>query len=1221
MRLFAACHFLFIFTTGNFLSGVRGGCGGNADVLEEGSGSLRYSVPAGLQSKHLTYDRTANESAEEGSNVTCTWIINAQENQTVWIDVVHIDEDTSLRIRSVNETTVQGREEGVLFTGAGRTTVEWSWRNGSKALRTLHLRWNTSEDGHDPAQVPYTHSDNDPVSPSPDAPNRVTHAPDILGFGSGSPSARTLQSVSVQQGVGVSGSDDKTGAPIPQEGTHNGQEKAGAAISDLAHTVTHWPADTHTQSALSYTQAETSGVARTAPPSPLASAEAESPQLFAHTSAGHEDEDDDGDVAMATSTHLNRETDSAYTVAQTQALTKRSPPTDSNKQTGTKIYAELHNSTEGTLLNSAGSAASSHTIDSVTEIDPRETDSTVQGVDNATTSDLSMTTSIDVDDDEGVSLVTVSQPNVTTLANTPHHRTSGPETGQPGSSLRSAPPNQDVSEQTQTSAFDPSSIPSIGTPSQADVSSQSGASESPFSRTLPTGREETPLTEQHTFETQPPNTHLEHTTQSTPSVSSLDLTSSTLLPDTANPSKPSTNPSSAFPTTMPTTPSDLLPSLVTSDRGSTSDPALTSPSPNSEVRPDGESGTSSTTFAPGSTSPSGLITTPRIYPTLTPDLTVATEEPRLNTSDWDSHTQLFTRLPHTLSPRVATTAPSTGITTAAPQSTDFSWTEHSTNDISHANSSQSGISLGPMIPVSLSPSISTESGPTEPGHSSADLPATTESNDPVTPANHSPVIGTAGEAVSTSMPSHWGTSKTPVVNSPSRTTQWVRIPPTPTPHHLTTALQTRFPIQQPSTLTPTVQMNTTLSQPGSNTTSTPVHNPTSWLRPVTRKADKDWSHKARVFVVEDQPAMIKVETFQVLLQVVLEGSPPSYVGLMEVEPFLHRVAGYQSQQVTWHSGPVLQTVVTFHTVEALPWLGRVESLLHEAGLSPLPTEGIFVGGARVKNITVGGLHTDVCSWLFTCPSGFQCVSSEGNASCRSLCHSEYCKHQGICVHRSGQQPLCQCPVGEDFWFMGQRCDLRMTRQRLVGVCFGVLLAVALLMAALSYLAVRRFKTMLVQAKVDQTRSSYRRFNHFDELSARFWGRSWPGSEDSLDNPAFTRSDELLHMRALDRTCCYHDDTLSITSTYQGSASHLNTVYPHSSQYRWDLSNYSLADGVVDSGKASDLSVCSWPIEPIQWTPFPLLQQLSRNTASVKASRPRSYCEGMELVDLEKSWTA
>ncbi|KAL0204180.1 hypothetical protein M9458_002198, partial [Cirrhinus mrigala] len=63
-----------------------------------------------------------------------------------------------------------------------------------------------------------------------------------------------------------------------------------------------------------------------------------------------------------------------------------------------------------------------------------------------------------------------------------------------------------------------------------------------------------------------------------------------------------------------------------------------------------------------------------------------------------------------------------------------------------------------------------------------------------------------------------------------------------------------------------------------------------------------------------------------------------------------------------------------------------------------------------------------------------------------------------------------CPVGEDYWFMGQRCDLHMTRPRLVGVCFGVLLAVAALMALLSYLTVRRFKTMLMQAKVEQTRS-------------------------------------------------------------------------------------------------------------------------------------------------------
>jgi len=62
--------------------------------------------------------------------------------------------------------------------------------------------------------------------------------------------------------------------------------------------------------------------------------------------------------------------------------------------------------------------------------------------------------------------------------------------------------------------------------------------------------------------------------------------------------------------------------------------------------------------------------------------------------------------------------------------------------------------------------------------------------------------------------------------------------------------------------------------------------------------------------------------------------------------------------------------------------------------------------------------------------------------------------------------------------MGQRCDLHMTRPRLVGVCFGVLVAVTTVMALLSYLAVRRFKSKLMQAKVEQTRSRYHMCNHF-----------------------------------------------------------------------------------------------------------------------------------------------
>lgn len=46
-------------------------------------------------------------------------------------------------------------------------------------------------------------------------------------------------------------------------------------------------------------------------------------------------------------------------------------------------------------------------------------------------------------------------------------------------------------------------------------------------------------------------------------------------------------------------------------------------------------------------------------------------------------------------------------------------------------------------------------------------------------------------------------------------------------------------------------------------------------------------------------------------------------------------------------------------------------------------------------------------------------------------------------------------------------------------------------------------------------------------------------------------------------------------------------------YDWDTSSSSMNDPMVDSGKASDISVSSWPMEPIQWAPFPLLHQLSR----------------------------
>ncbi|XP_030005368.1 uncharacterized protein LOC115429786 [Sphaeramia orbicularis] len=397
-----------------------------------------------------------------------------------------------------------------------------------------------------------------------------------------------------------------------------------------------------------------------------------------------------------------------------------------------------------------------------------------------------------------------------------------------------------------------------------------------------------------------------------------------------------------------------------------------------------------------------------------------------------------------------------------------------------------------------------------------------------------------------------------------------------------------------------------------------------------------WSStkKPKFYIVPDQPAAIRVESIELLLQIVVEESMSDITGLEEdtakwVEPYLLRAPGFNRLLGVWSSGHAVQSLMEFKTSEALKWLsdtGSSSSLFEQTGLAQAVREGRSFRSSRITNITLGGVQGDVCGWLLECPSGFKCVSHPhphaGNYSCSSVCRSDHCHNHGICTHHPGQPPVCRCLVGEDFWYMGQRCDVRMTRARLVGACLAILLIIVTVIGVLAFVAVRRYRALLIQAKVDQTRSSYRRFNHFDELSGRFWLRSWAGSADSLDNPAFTRSDELLHLRALDRPCCYHDDTLSLPSTCPSHGTRINTIYPHSSQYGWRGSEMSMGDGVLDSGKASDLSVCSWPVEPIQWTPFPLLQQLSlHRTPTVRVTRPRSYCEGMELVDLGKSWTA
>ncbi|XP_067260408.1 uncharacterized protein si:ch211-14k19.8 isoform X1 [Chanodichthys erythropterus] len=1220
---------LFIFAPGKTLLNVQD-CG--VKILGERSGSIRYS----LRPNSLLFNRITNESTEKLLNVTCTWVI-AHENQTVWIDVISVGKG-ALRIQFGNgDTLTYKKEERALFSGTGRTVIEWSLRRTDKTFATLHLRWNTSEDNHTLAMIPYTHFDANSVSNSPSGSNDVTYTADVPVSSNAAPKTHALRGKNIQQGGGVSDLADKRSPLFLQEITNNGQETAGAWNSDLALTGTHSYFDTHTTSALDTHMNTLVGLSHE--PS-LASTEIQPPLLSVQTTPRQAT-----DVASKTSALLAT-TDFAYT----------------KLHRGSSQYTIQSKMTKRGLPSSMFPTSSFITV-SPQNIQPFDTTSKLKDFLSDTVNKAKATIVtlpnkdvFTIPENVGTSEFQASFFSSNTI--TDDNQPIASEMDRTDRSPRSTNQNQTIYDDSVLTRSTSATVSKFQVVNQtnplafsdSDMTEYSGYSTSPSEPPITLTTENEPTTSSEFMHTSlntlptPTLTSLEastprisHTIQSQHNTSTQETSSaSASMSDLTAHNNNKTSAFTTFPTTIP-------PNLTPTEGPST-------PEEDEGLSPSGSDclGLPCTSYLPSTvlgeqespitSSPSISLSSsasPPIIPNVTSDLmvedssTVRFEKPEVSPSqnantNSSMHTEFPTFTPQYSIPSSENTQSNVGFSDVTDinemSSGQTMGVSHSSPTLTSATSLKTTLGLSPFNDIHTG---STENNNVFTAHTTITL--STSSSD--TTASYISQVSTTDRAFRTSTPisvttPHWETSQTSAVHPPSVTT--LQMNPHATSTETTSAqVRTHIPVPQPSTVRPPQHMTTSsyLIQTKAHTISSQAVTQTSKINSTASSVDRKWPHGQHYFIVEDQPAIIKEKTFQVLLQIILEGDYAPSMRLLEVETFLQSLSGFQNQQVTWHSGPVLQTVVQFQTVEALSWLGRVESLLQEAGLNPLPKKGIFVGGVKVKNITVGGLQADVCEWLFECPSGFQCVSSKGNATCTSVCHSEYCKHQGICVHRLGQQPICQCPVGEDYWFMGQRCDLRMTRPRLVGMCFGVLIAVAAVMALLSYLAVRRYKSMLMQAKVEQTRSSYRRFNHFDELSARFWGRSWPGSDDSLDNPAFTRSDELLHLRALDRTCCYHDDTLSVVSTYHGSGTHLNTIYPHGSQYGWDLSNCSLADGVVDSGKASDLSVCSWPIEPIQWTPFPLLQQLSRNTTTVKVSRPRSYCEGMELVDLEKSWTA
>ncbi|XP_039630629.1 mucin-4 [Polypterus senegalus] len=293
---------------------------------------------------------------------------------------------------------------------------------------------------------------------------------------------------------------------------------------------------------------------------------------------------------------------------------------------------------------------------------------------------------------------------------------------------------------------------------------------------------------------------------------------------------------------------------------------------------------------------------------------------------------------------------------------------------------------------------------------------------------------------------------------------------------------------------------------------------------------------AQVLIVEDEVPSIQGDTITVPSWLILDTQglhpdlhhPDSMTFAdfladfhIKVDPYYKRIPGFQKVEISGlsvnDSAGLLRCSLACQTQQLLPWLGSLDTLLDATGLQAAIDRGLSVHGLRVVRAAISHSLLDLCATVFQCQPGFYCIQDkQGTTRCTSLCYRSYCKNGGICIHRQGQQPACQCPVGDDYWFTGAHCDHRMTQQDLTAMSVVGLLGLAAIMATITCLIIRKVRELLQRSKVDQTRSSYLRFSQFDDLSDHFCAQSWLSDYiGTLENPVFSSMEDKVQLPAED----------------------------------------------------------------------------------------------------------
>ncbi|KAI1896107.1 hypothetical protein AGOR_G00091410 [Albula goreensis] len=258
MRLTIYGLFLLIFNTGYVFAVVHRDCGGIIDILRERSGYIRYSSPAGqVDSNSVTYYNETEQSETE-----CTWIIDARPDQKVQLEIVSIDNVSSLwaHFENSGEQKVFAQKESSPFSGDGRTRITWKAKKYSdkqqsvnlfftgrpeirnlleegrgESARTAHPEHGESSSPHI-SGAPRVRRKSWPPASSGPAQHREgsahhTEGPGGRGLGHGT--VGTFPSLTSAPALGQSSSasaaSDKEAPPLLQETANNNPDTSGAA--------------------------------------------------------------------------------------------------------------------------------------------------------------------------------------------------------------------------------------------------------------------------------------------------------------------------------------------------------------------------------------------------------------------------------------------------------------------------------------------------------------------------------------------------------------------------------------------------------------------------------------------------------------------------------------------------------------------------------------------------------------------------------------------------------------------------------------------------------------------------------------------------------------------------------------------------------------------------------------------------------------------------------